>query len=76
MSFEKKLARLEEITEALSDGSIPLDDAVRRYEKGVELLKDCYAILASTEKKISILMKSIEGEGLEETDFAGETDAR
>ena len=69
MSFEKKLRQLEEITENLSDGSIPLDGAVKQYEKGVRLLKECYSILESTEKKITVLMKSLEGDELIERDF-------
>lgn len=61
VSFEKKLAALESIAEALADGGIPLEDAVKQYEKGIGLLTECYGILERTEKKINTLMETFEG---------------
>jgi len=56
-SFEEALAELEEITRALESGELTLDESVEAYEKGMELKKICYEMLASAEKKLEYLEK-------------------
>lgn len=50
--FEESLAELELILRELEDGTTGLDEALARYEKGVQLLRGCYAQLQSAEQKI------------------------
>jgi exodeoxyribonuclease VII small subunit len=54
-TFEAMLADLETIVRELEDGSISLDDALARYEKGVGLLRQCFDKLKSAEQKIQQL---------------------
>lgn len=54
-TFETALAELEQILRALEDGSTTLDDGLARYERGVALLKHCYAQLGSAEQRIALL---------------------
>lgn len=60
--FEKALAELEKIVEALEAGELSLDDALKQYEEGVRLTRACQAKLQEAEKKIEILTKGLNGE--------------
>jgi exodeoxyribonuclease VII small subunit len=53
--FELALAELEQILRDLEDGTTTLDESLARYERGVGLLKCCYAQLQSAEQKIALL---------------------
>ncbi|MCE9599720.1 MAG: exodeoxyribonuclease VII small subunit [Spirochaetia bacterium] len=55
--FEEALAELEELTRSLESGELTLDQSVEAYEKGMELKKQCYEMLASAEKKLEYLEK-------------------
>lgn len=54
-SFERALARLEEIVHLLEEGELGLDEAMLRYEEGVKLLRQSYDILERAERKIELL---------------------
>ena len=54
-SFEDAVQRLEEIVAELENSEIKLDDMLRLYEEGSELIKLCLSKLDDVEKKISIL---------------------
>ena len=38
LDFEKSLAKLENIIEALEDGDLPLNESIKTFEEGVNLL--------------------------------------
>ncbi len=61
-TFEQSLAELEEIVRELEDGEIGLEDSLSRYEKGVGLLKRCYAQLQAAEKRI-MRLSGVDEEG-------------
>jgi exodeoxyribonuclease VII small subunit len=54
-SFEKTLARLEEIVRFLEEGQIGLDESLAGYEEGVGLLRKAYEVLEKAERRISLL---------------------
>ena len=54
-TFEQALAELEQILRDLEDGTTTLDESLARYERGVGLLKTCYAQLQAAEQKIALL---------------------
>jgi exodeoxyribonuclease VII small subunit len=55
-TFEQALAELERIVRDLEDGRTGLDEALRRYEQGVALLKRCYGQLRQAEQRINELI--------------------
>jgi len=61
MTFERALARLEEITALLERGNATLDQSLALYEEGAALVRRCNAALESAEQKVTILMKTPEG---------------
>ena len=60
-SFEKQLAKLEQIVTKLDAEGIPLEKAIALYEEGVMLSKDLNEILARAQKRIEILTREDEG---------------
>ena len=64
MSFEECLKQLEEIVAKLESKDISLDDAVKYYQKGLELSKRCYEIFNQTQE---VIVKKVEGSII--TDF-------
>ena len=59
--FEKALEDLEKIVEAMESGELTLDQALKKYEDGVGLVRACQSKLVETEKKIEILTKTLDG---------------
>jgi len=53
--FEESLGELQRVVSQLEDGSLPLEESMREFEKGVGLLRQCYAVLAAAEQRIEIL---------------------
>jgi exodeoxyribonuclease VII small subunit len=60
-TFEHAMKRLEEIVEELEQGSVPLDDALKMYEEGIELSKSCIEKLKDAEVRLQKLSKDMEG---------------
>lgn len=60
--FEQSLARLEEIVRRLESASLSLDDAMKLFEEGVALSRDCQNQLDQAEGKVEILLKKAGGE--------------
>jgi len=55
-SFEDRLTRLEQLSEKLKTGGIPLEDAVALFEEGIRLAKDLSKELGKVERKVEILL--------------------
>ena len=55
ITFEQAMAELDEIVRKLENGQIPLEEAVKTYERGIELKKICEEKLKSAEMKIEKL---------------------
>lgn len=61
LDFEKSMENLEKIVEALESGDLTLDQALKKYEEGVGLVRACQSKLTETGKKIEILTKALDG---------------
>ena len=67
-SFEQSLKQLEQIVNEMESGELSLDQAIHRFEEGIELSKFCAQKLEETERKITLLMQV--GGGIVEKPFA------
>ena len=56
-SIEAKLIELEKILEDLESGKLELDDALKKFEKGIKLSRECQQTLEEAEMKIQVLME-------------------
>ncbi|MBQ3792003.1 MAG: exodeoxyribonuclease VII small subunit [Clostridia bacterium] len=61
MTFEKALARLEEIVKSLESGQASLDDSLTLFTEGVTLVKFCNEKLDGAEQKVRVLTTDPEG---------------
>lgn len=60
-NFELSLKRLEKIVETLEQGNVPLEDAMKMFEEGIELSRSCIERLTQAELKLKKLAKKIDG---------------
>jgi exodeoxyribonuclease VII small subunit len=68
-TFEELLEHTEEAVEQLESGELPLEEALAQYEKGVENLKKCSAMINEAQEKVMQVIEKREGElGLEPFD--------
>lgn len=65
--LEKSLTQLEEIVQELEEGDLPLEKALKQFEKGVKLSRDCQTALQAAEQKVKVLLKD-ELQDLDEDD--------
>ncbi len=55
--FEECIQRLEKIVDQLEKGEIPLEQALKLFEEGIELSNNCRKELDDAEGKVEILLK-------------------
>ena len=55
--FEKALAELEEIVATLEKGDLSLDVALKHFERGISLTRQCQASLKEAELKVEQLVE-------------------
>ena len=73
MTFEKGLARLEEIVEKLESGDLELDQSLAVFQEGIELFRFCAQKLNDAQEKVEKLVKLADGKfKLEPFDFKEE----
>ena len=71
MTFEQKMARLEEIVAKLEKGDAQLSDSLALFEEGTRLAAACRTELDQAEQQVVKLMKGEDGAPVE-TEFAVE----
>jgi exodeoxyribonuclease VII small subunit len=72
--FERSLARLEEVVRRLESPQLSLDDAMKLFEEGVALSRECQKQLEEAEGRVEILLKKADGKLVAEP-FDPEKDA-
>jgi exodeoxyribonuclease VII small subunit len=55
--FEQSLEELEATVERLERGDLPLEDALKQFERGIGLARSCQSALKQAEQKVEILMQ-------------------
>jgi exodeoxyribonuclease VII small subunit len=55
--FEQALAELEQLVEKLEHGDLPLEQALRSFERGVELTRRCQSALKAAQQRVEILLR-------------------
>jgi exodeoxyribonuclease VII small subunit len=57
VDFEQALGELETVVERLEHGELPLDEALKQFERGIELARGCQDALKQAEQRVEILLK-------------------
>ena len=68
--FEKSLQELEQLVERLEGGDLPLEDALKAFERGVALTRECQSALKAAQARVDILVKR--GDALQAMPFAAD----
>ena len=57
VDFEQALGELETVVERLEHGELPLDEALKQFERGIELARGCQDALKQAEQRVEILLQ-------------------
>lgn len=60
MNFGENLEQLDVVLKQLEEGKLPLDEALKVFERGVALVRESRDFLARAEQKVTLLTR--EGE--------------
>jgi exodeoxyribonuclease VII small subunit len=70
--LEKSLEELEALVARLEGGDLPLEQALKEFERGVKLTRQCQTALQEAEQKIEILLRKTDQ--AEPSEFSPEDD--
>jgi exodeoxyribonuclease VII small subunit len=56
IDFEQALGELEAVVEKLEHGDLPLEEALKQFERGIELTRSCQASLKQAEHRVEVLL--------------------
>ncbi|NPV42452.1 MAG: exodeoxyribonuclease VII small subunit [Firmicutes bacterium] len=62
LTFETALKNLEQVVDLLEKGDLPLEEALKEFEKGVKLARFCTRKLNEVEGKVNLLIEKEGGE--------------
>ena len=68
-TFEQSLRRLEEIVRAMERGDVALEESLKLFQEGTELVRSCGKLLDDAEQQVKLVLSGPDGEPVEE-DFA------
>jgi exodeoxyribonuclease VII small subunit len=54
--FEKSLTELEALVARLEQGDVPLEEALKTFERGVALTRQCQTALRTAQQKVEVLL--------------------
>ena len=59
--FEKSLTELEGLVEKLEAGDLPLEEALKTFERGIGLTRECQNALEAAQARVDVLLKREDG---------------
>jgi exodeoxyribonuclease VII small subunit len=72
--FEKSLGELEALVQKLEEGDVPLEEALKTFERGVALTRACQTALRTAQQKVEILLSKDGQETVESFDDGDDAD--
>ena len=66
LSFEEKLQQVQELTERIESGRLPLEDSVKEFERGIGILADLETELNNMQRRLTVLRDGKEAEMTDE----------
>ena len=60
-SFEQNMSRLEQIVRALERGEASLEDSLKLFQEGTELVRSCGTLLDQAELQVKMVMTAADG---------------
>ena len=66
MTFEQSMQRLEQIVRAMERGDVPLEESLKLFQEGTELVRSCGKLLDEAQLQVNKIMTAPDGSPLEE----------
>ena len=60
-TFEESIARLEQIVRGLEQGNVPLEESLKLFQEGTELVRSCGQLLDAADLQIKKVMTAADG---------------
>ena len=61
-TFENAMERLEAVVEQMENSKLPLEELIRCYEEGTQLIKVCSERLSAAEQRIEMITRDAAGQ--------------
>ena len=65
-TFEASMARLEQIVRAMERGDVALEESLKLFQEGTELVRNCQKLLDEAQLQIKKIMTAEDGSPVEE----------
>ena len=65
-SFEQNMQRLEQIVRAMERGDVALEESLKLFQEGTELVRSCNELLENAQLQVKMIMTAPDGSPLEE----------
>ena len=65
-SFENNMQRLEQIVRAMERGDVPLEESLKLFQEGTELVRSCNELLENAQLQVKKIMTAPDGSPVEE----------
>ena len=65
-TFEESMARLEQIVRAMERGDVPLEESLKLFQEGTELVHSCGKLLDEAQLQVKKIMTAPDGSPVEE----------
>ena len=65
-SFESNMQRLEQIVRAMERGDVALEESLRLFQEGTELVRSCNELLENAQLQVKMSMTAPDGTPREE----------
>ena len=66
MTFEASMQRLEQIVRTMERGDAPLEESLKLFQEGTELVRSCGKLLEEAELHVKKIMTAPDGSPVEE----------
>ncbi len=66
LSFEESMTRLEQIVRSMERGDVALEESLKLFQEGTELVKDCQKLLEEAQLQVKKIMTAPDGSPVEE----------
>lgn len=74
IDFEKALQALEQQVQELESGELSLEEALKAFEDGIRLTRECQQALSEAEQKVQLLLEQADG-SVQAQDFDADDEA-
>ncbi len=65
-TFEESISRLEQIVRAMERGDVPLEESLKLFQEGTELVRNCQKLLDEAQLQVKKIMTAPDGSPVEE----------